>query len=161
MIGPDLHLKGRDMDKTPAVMGLVRVATGGTALVVTGHLSRDDMRTIVIGQGRHLPMATGPIHRIRIHGVGRSTEISTSQIADDIGRLHHRQTIVVVSFMASPGVRLQVGASRIVNRLVFASQLLRMSLETVRKGMMGVRVVRDIRRLVDLATQQTMMVILT
>ena len=160
-IGPDLHLKGRDMDKTPAVMGLGRVAIGGTALVVTGHRSRDDMRTLVIGQGRHLPMATEPTHRIRIHEVDRSTEINTGQIVDDIGRLHHRHTIVVVSPMASLGVHLQVGASHIENRLVSANQLLKMWLETLRKGMMSVRVVRDIRRQVDLATLQMTMWILT
>ena len=160
-LGPDLHRKDRDMDIPPVAMGLVRVAIGGTALVVTGHLSREDMRTLVIGQGLRLPTATEPTHRIRIRGVSHSTEITTGQIVEDIGLLHHRLTIVVVSLMASLGVHLQVEASHTGNRSASANQLLRTWSATVRKGMMVVRVVRDTRLQVDLETLQMTTWILT
>ena len=114
-ISPDLHHRGRGMDKPPVVMGLVRVDIGGIVQVLTDHLSRDAMKTLVIGQGRRPPMATDQAHMMLSHEEDRSTEISTSRIVEDIVRQHHSPTVVVESRMASLGVRLQVWEGLIAN----------------------------------------------
>jgi hypothetical protein len=161
-IGPDLHHKVRGMDIRQVAMSraheVLREIVRGVEI---GHLSRDGMKILVIDQGRRPPMATDQVHRILSHVEDHSTEISTNRIVEDIVRPHHSPAVVVESRMASLGVRLQVGASHIENRLVSANQLLKMWLETVRKGMMVVRVVMDTRRQVDLETPQITMWILT
>ena len=106
-VGPDLHHRGRGMDIRQVIMGRVQVTLREMVIEVgTDHPSRGVMRTLVIAQSRRLPMATGQIHRNLIHVAGRSTEISTSLIVEDIVHRRHSQAVVVASRMASLGVRL-------------------------------------------------------